>query len=119
MPMSTQVIIPVILLAWMIFINFKTYEQGTGANAVKLAKIIEEASFETHVKIIPAVQASDIKEITNTTKLEVWVQKIDPVDPGAHTGAILPEAVVEDGATGTFLNHSENKIESYRKIFRY
>lgn len=97
----------------MIFINFKTYEEGTGANAASLAKTIEEVSRETREKIIPVVQASDVKEIVETSKLEVWVQAIDPIDPGAHTGGVLPEAVVENGAVGTFLNHSEKKIEDY------
>lgn len=100
----------------MIFINFKTYEEGTGSNALSLAKIIDEVSTKTHEKIIPVVQASDVKEIVEITKLEVWVQAIDPIDPGAHTGGVLPEAVSEDGAGGTFLNHSEKKLESYEML---
>ena len=28
----------------MIFVNFKTYQEGTGANAVRLAKIMEEVA---------------------------------------------------------------------------
>ena len=59
---------------------------------------------------------SEVKEIVEMTKLEVWVQSIDPIDPGAHTGAILPEAVKEDGATGTFLNHSEKKLDDYNLL---
>ena len=100
----------------MIFINFKTYERGSGEGAVKLAKILEEVAAETQIKIIPVVQAADIKEIAQSTKLEVWTQTIDPVDFGAHTGAVLPESVAEDGASGTFLNHSENKFEDYEKL---
>lgn len=86
----------------MIFINFKTYESGTGEKAVLLSKIIEEVSRETGVKIIPVVQSSDIKEIVSTVSIEVWAQKID-----------LPEAVMEDGAIGTFLNHSENRFNDF------
>jgi triosephosphate isomerase len=100
----------------MIFINFKTYEKGSGEEAVKLAKVLEEVAKETQIKIIPVVQAADIKEIVQSTKLEVWTQTIDPVDFGAHTGAVLPESVAEDGASGTFLNHSENKFEDYEKL---
>lgn len=95
----------------MIFVNFKTYEKGTGAQALATAKIIEEVSKEGGVKIIPVVQPSDVLEIVSNTPLEVWVQKIDPVEYGAHTGSVIPEAVVEDGAMGTFLNHSENKVD--------
>lgn len=97
----------------MIFINFKTYESGTGEKAVLLSKMIEEVSRETGVKIIPVVQAVDIKEIVSTVSIEVWTQKIDPVEYGAHTGSIIPEAIIEDGAIGTFLNHSENRFNDF------
>lgn len=94
----------------MIFINLKTYKEGTGENALTLVKILEDVADETQIKIIPVVQASDLKEISQSTKLEVWVQKVDFYEFGAHTGAIIPEAVLEDGCVGTFLNHSESKI---------
>jgi len=100
----------------MIFINFKTYEQGSGGNALLLTAVLEEVATETQIKIIPVVQAADIKEVVQSTKLEVWTQTIDPVEFGAHTGAVLPEAVKEDGASGTFLNHSENKFADYEKL---
>ena len=97
----------------MIFVNFKIYEQGTGASALALVRIHEEVAHETQIKVIPVVQASDIKEIVESSKLEIWTQHVDFVEYGAHTGAILPEAVFEDGAIGTFLNHSENKFENF------
>ncbi len=96
----------------MIFVNFKTYRQSTGKNALVLAGQIKKVSDLTKVKIIPVVQASDIREVKESTGLEVWAQKIDPVSFGAHTGAVLPEAVKEDGALGVFLNHSEARFES-------
>ncbi len=97
----------------MIFINFKTYEQGTGADALSLVRVLEEVAHETQIKIIPVVQASDVKEAIQISKLEIWVQHVDPVEFGAHTGFIIPEAVFEDGAVGTFLNHSEHKFEKF------
>lgn len=100
----------------MFFINFKVYEQGTGANALALIKILEEVAIETQIKIIPVVQAADVKEAVESSKLEIWTQHIDSVEFGAHTGAILPEAVIEDGAVGTFLNHSEKKFSSFEKL---
>ncbi len=100
----------------MIFINFKVYEQGTGVNAVSLAKVLEDVAIDTQIKIIPVVQASDIKEVVQNSKLEVWTQHIDPVEYGAHTGAVLAEAVVEDGAVGTFLNHSEHKFGNFKDL---
>lgn len=100
----------------MIFVNFKTYESGTGEKALILSKIIEEVSRETGLKIIPVVQVTDIKEIVSAVSIEVWTQKIDPVEFGAHTGSIIPEAVFEDGAIGTFLNHSENRFNDFETL---
>ncbi len=100
----------------MIFVNFKTYKEGSGEKAIDLVKIIEGISEETQIKIIPVVQATDIKEIAGGSKLEIWAQNIDLEDYGAHTGAILPEAVIEDGALGTFLNHSEKKLPDFDKL---
>ncbi len=90
-------------------INLKTYQQGK--KAVELAKRIDKTSKkQKKVKIILGVQASDIYEISKATKLEIYAQHVDYVKPGRHTGFILPEAVKSDGAKGTFLNHSEHKI---------
>jgi triosephosphate isomerase (TIM) len=100
----------------MIFVNFKTYEKGTGRGASDLVKILESAASTSQVKIIPVVQAADIREVVSFSKLEIWTQKIDAVTFGAHTGAILPEAVVEDGAQGVFINHSEAKLGSLEEI---
>lgn len=97
----------------MIFINFKTYEAGTGANALDMIKLLEEVAQTASVKIVPVLQPTDIKEAVLSSKLEIWSQKIDPVEYGAHTGAVLPEAVFEDGASGVFLNHSEVKFENF------
>jgi triosephosphate isomerase len=87
-----------------IIINLKTYQQGK--DVVKLAKEIEEFNN----KIIIGVQASDIYEINKNTNLRIYSQHVDPVKPGRHTGFILPEAVKKDGAEGSFINHSEHKL---------
>jgi len=100
----------------MIFINFKTYEQGTGINSVNLSKVLEEVATETQIKVVPVVQAEDIREVVQSVKLEVWSQHVDPFEYGAHTGSIIAEGVKEDGATGTFLNHSEHKFDSYENL---
>lgn len=102
----------------MIFVNFKAYLQGTGHNAISLTKILEEVARDSQIKIIPVVQATDIREVVASTTLEVWTQKVDPVEPGAHTGSIIAEAVKEDGAVGTFLNHSESRLPNYEELAR-
>ncbi len=98
----------------MIFVNFKTYQQGTGELALSLAKVCVEVAKETGVQIIPIVQAVDIFRLTSQG-LTVWAQHADGIDFGPHTGQILPAAVLAAGARGTLLNHAENKL-SLEKI---
>lgn len=100
----------------MIFLNFKTYESGTGDMAIAMSKIAKEVALSSGIKIVPVVQSADIREVVSCVSLEVWSQKIDPVTYGAHTGSILPEAVIEDGARGTFLNHSENRFSDFETL---
>ena len=100
----------------MIFVNYKTYEEGTGQKAVALTKILEEVAHETQIKIVPVVQVGDVKEVVVSTTLEVWTQKVDPVEFGAHTGSVVPESVFEDGAVGTFLNHSESRFATFDEL---
>lgn len=100
----------------MIFVNFKTFEESSGKAAIGLVHLIEEVASQSQLKIIPVVQAADIKEAVTSSKLEVWAQKVDPVEFGAHTGSVIPEAVVDDGAVGTFLNHSEAKFENFEDL---
>lgn len=97
----------------MIFVNFKTFKEGSGREAVSLVKTLEGVSGEANIKIIPCVGALDLKEVVSTTTLEIWIQNIDAVDYGAHTGSVLPEGAVEDGAKGTLLNHSEHKFQNF------
>lgn len=97
-------------MKFLIIINFKTYVEGTGKNAVKLAKICYEVSKKYNSNIMIAAQDADIYRITSVIKIPVIAQKIDPIEPGKHTGHTLPLAIKEDGAIGTLINHSENGI---------
>ena len=94
----------------IIIINFKTYEKGTGKEALKLAKIAEKVSNKSGVCVAVAPQFTDIAAITREVNIPVFAQHIDPILPGSHTGHILPEAVKEAGAVGTLVNHSERRL---------
>ncbi|MBD3252814.1 triose-phosphate isomerase [Candidatus Pacearchaeota archaeon] len=89
----------------IIIINLKTYQQGKAV--IKLAKKIQKVNN----KIIIGAQASDIYELAKQTKLKIFAEHVDPYEPGRYTGFIIPEAVKKDGAIGTFLNHSEHKLD--------
>ncbi len=98
-------------MGYYLFVNFKTYEQGTGKNALALAKLM--STFHTgEVEIIPVVQAVDLRPIADGVSLKIFVQHLDPVSFGSNTGSILPEALKSAGAHGSVLNHAENKREN-------
>ncbi len=92
--------------------NFKTYQQGTSANAVELAKIHEKVANATGKSIAIAVSASDIYRVSQEVSIPVFAQHIDPVDYGSFTGHILPQNVKSSGAIGTLLNHSERRLDT-------
>ena len=100
----------------MIFVNYKTYEEGSGQKAVALTKVLEEAAHTSQVKIIPVVQVIDAEVIIASTTLEVWIQHVDPVGFGAHTGWTLPEEAAKVGVSGVFLNHSEHKFGDFEDL---
>lgn len=93
----------------MILVNFKTYAQATGKNAIKLAKIAQEVSLKTDVCVAVAPQFVDINRIANEVDIPVFAQHLDPITYGSHTGHILPQAIKEAGAIGTIINHSERR----------
>ncbi len=94
----------------LIVINFKTYMESTGQNALKLAMVCDDVAKDTGADIIVCVQAADIFRIQQHVSIPVYAQHIDPISPGSHTGHILPSSVKEAGAEGTLLNHSENRL---------
>lgn len=101
----------------MIFVNYKTYEEGSGQRAIVLTKVLEEVAHASQVKIIPVVQIIDAESIIASTALEVWIQHADPVSFGAHTGWTLPEEAAKIGVAGVFLNHSEHKFDNFDSLY--
>lgn len=95
----------------VLILNFKTYKESTGPNAMKLAKICNAVSKETGKTIAIAVQALDLKEISRNVEISVLSQHIDGVEYSANTGHILPEAVLSAGGVGSILNHSEDRYD--------
>ncbi len=91
-------------------VGFKTYLQATGRRALRLAEMANEVSKEKDITIILVPQYTDIAPISQRFPLPLFAQHIDPVEPGSHTGQVLPEAVKEAGAAGTFINHSERRL---------
>jgi triosephosphate isomerase len=95
----------------IILVNFKTYAEATGENAVKLAEAAEKVSAETGICIGVAPQFVDIPIIAKRVSIPVFAQHIDPIGYGSYTGHVLPESVKYAGAVGTLINHSERRLK--------
>lgn len=91
-------------------INFKTYPAGTGKKALQLARICERVAKREHANIAIAVQATDIRMISQHVEIPVLAQHVDDLEQGAHTGWAIPEAIKEAGAIGSLVNHSEHPL---------
>lgn len=94
----------------MIIINFKAYREAQGDKTQELAEKCQEASIETEEKVIVCPSPQEIGR-TDLEDIEIYSQHVDPVKPGSHTGSITAEGAKKAGATGTLLNHSENRME--------
>lgn len=91
----------------ILLINLKTYPQGTGDEAFKLASAARKFSRD-NLEIIISAQPTDLEKTSRIIK--TFSQHIDPVGYGSNTGWILPEAVKKAGASGTLINHSERRL---------
>ncbi|MEM4700018.1 MAG: triose-phosphate isomerase [Candidatus Nezhaarchaeales archaeon] len=94
----------------IIVINFKAYSEACGARALELAKEVERVSKRLGVCMAVAPQFTDLAKVSSEADVPVFAQHIDPIEPGAWTGHVLPEAVKEAGAVGTLINHSERRL---------
>ncbi|MBU0472506.1 MAG: triose-phosphate isomerase [Nanoarchaeota archaeon] len=94
----------------IIIVNFKAYTEGTGREAEHLAQICEKVAHETGKSIAIAVEEVDIHRISSLVDIPVLSEHFDPIGPGAHTGQNLPQALKDNGAYGTLLNHSEDRF---------
>jgi len=93
----------------IVVVNFKTYCEATGECAVRLAKICEKVSKSTKTDVIVAVQNVDLFHVSCSVSIPVYAEHIDAVKYGANTGKDLPEAIVDNGASGVLINHSEDR----------
>lgn len=88
-----------------VLVNLKAYPCDPVAVAEAAASVQDS---EATVAIAP--QAAHIDAVAETG-VETWAQHVSPVEHGSHTGSTLAEAVTDAGATGTLLNHSENRLK--------
>ncbi len=101
----SKISLPVIIL------NFKNYTETTGKKGLELTKIAEEVAKEKEAEIIVCPQTADIRLISSNVEIPVFAQHVDSNDPGSHTGNNLMETLIESGANGSLVNHSEHRLK--------
>ncbi|MBN1494540.1 triose-phosphate isomerase [Candidatus Peregrinibacteria bacterium] len=94
----------------VIFINFKAYKSATGENALKMARKFEKIARKFRISVVLCVQNVDLYRVSQAVAIPVFAQHADNIEYGAHTGYVLPEALKQNGAYGTLLNHAEHQI---------
>ncbi len=105
-------------------VNFKTYKEATGENAVRLARQCESSAKNQKgkVKVAVAVQAADLFRVSSAVDkkiIDVFAQHVDTAGQGKFTGFMTAEAARESGAAGTLLNHAEHKLGSAETIAKH
>ncbi|MDR0766915.1 MAG: triose-phosphate isomerase [Methanosarcinales archaeon] len=93
-----------------ILLNCKTFDEGTARNAIKLAEACRDVSESAGVNIAIAPQIPDIYRVASAVDVPVYSQHIDGAGPGSHTGKIYVKAILEAGAVGSLINHSERRM---------
>ena len=78
----------------LIVLNFKTYRESTGVEALRLAKICEDISMEYSVEMVVVPQVADIHAVSGAVKIPVYAQHVDGVGYGGFTGHVTA-AVLE------------------------
>lgn len=93
----------------MFIINFKNYDEISGTNASKLAKIAEKISKKYKIKIAIVPPQHLLSEIAKIS-IPVLAQHVDVANIGSTTGFIVPEIIKKSKVSGSLINHSEHRI---------
>ncbi|MFT4921711.1 MAG: triosephosphate isomerase [Haloarculaceae archaeon] len=89
-----------------VLVNLKAYP----CDPVTVASAAEAVANDANATVAVAPQAAHIERVADTG-VETWAQHVSPVGHGSHTGSTLAEAAASAGATGTLLNHSEQRLK--------
>jgi triosephosphate isomerase len=95
----------------VIVVNFKTYPEASGPNALALAKLCEQVASETGASIVAAPPVADLALVASSVSIPVFSQHVDDAPAGSATGHAVVENVRSSGVAGTLLNHSERRIK--------
>ena len=101
-----------------VLVNLKAYPCDPATVAAAVRDVAEQSSAgsqhseksgDAAARVAVAPQAAHLDRVAETGA-ETWAQHVSPVGHGSHTGSTLAEAVVDAGASGTLINHSERRL---------
>src|SRR5436305_6655649 len=93
-----------------IVLNFKTYSEALGKKGWDLATRFASVADDTGASIVLCPPTGDLAHVAKLVHIPVFAQHVDAVEAGPTTGWTPPEALLEAGAAGTLINHSERKV---------
>ncbi|MCP1661952.1 MAG: triose-phosphate isomerase [Methanocalculus sp. MSAO_Arc1] len=93
-----------------ILINFKTYREGTGYLADRIARAAQAVMEDMGVRIAIAPHYTEMRRLAKHYSIPVFAQHIDGVGGGAYTGHTPAFMVKSAGGVGTLINHSEKRL---------
>lgn len=95
----------------MFIINFKNYEEISGTNSLRLARVASKIAKKYKIKIAicpPQHLMSDVAKLP----VMVFAQHLDASKVGSTTGHVVPELVKKSKIRGSLINHSEHRLPS-------
>ena len=101
---------PADLGAPLLVLNLKVYPGHLGPGAERTARLLEEAGRAAGVRVAISPATPDLARVAASVSIPVLAQHVDPLDAGAHTGFVPPEALRAAGAWGSLVNHSEHPL---------
>ncbi|MBU0460810.1 MAG: triose-phosphate isomerase [Nanoarchaeota archaeon] len=93
----------------LVLINFKTYKEVSGENALAIAKKIALVKRNKY-QIVIAPPTLSLKEVCQKSKARCFAQHVDYKDYGSNTGRVLPVELKKIGCQGAIINHSEHRL---------
>ena len=93
----------------MFIINFKNYDEISGSNAVRLAKVASKIAKKYKIKIVVCPPQHQLSEMAKVPII-VFAQHLDTAGVGSTTGFTIPELAKKSKIKGSLINHSEHRI---------
>ncbi len=94
----------------LLLVNLKVYPGHLGPAAERTARLLEDLGRAHGVSVAIAPATPDLARVCMAVTIPVLAQHVDPLDAGAFTGFVPPEAVRASGGWGSLVNHSEHPV---------